>query len=792
MLSGNSSLICPNEDYSSGFENSKSVVIGGNTEFINAGGASVSNQDIANLLASSENTNLHNVIINQAPGTIIENQIFDGVNITLIDSPNSIIRGNTIMNIIENVVYGIYIGNSSGTVIENNVISELTANSKAYGIYTKDSADLEITNNQIFSLTTLDGPTIGIYQSGSGNTTVAANEIFMLSGSIAIGIDLRLIGGSQIVSSNSIRELTAEEVVGISSISSEFSIFGLIEFNIITTLLADQAGRNVYGIAVIGTNFHIINNEIADITVIANDKATAFGISISANTYQIINNLISNIYVETSLAYVTIFGIYIKFGSDPNSLVSDNKISSLTAKADTFATTAGIYCFNSSNFVMEYNPISNLQSSAYNSSSEAEILLLESNLGTFNFVEGSTNTISWSHDRLPTYNQFYLYRDNIGIDAGPWIDGDWLLSTKIMINTDLPVGSYINTILVIDTIVGLPPVTDTLIVNILPVFEPTLVFQSAPTHVELGTVDNFVIWEFVDNNPSYAEIYLNQLVIENPIWISGDPIVYNLDQLGEGEYNVSIFVYDLDGNSANTTVQLTVQDTLHPEIVGMAEEFVQQEIVTSNITWYLIDFNPDYFWLYANGTEVINGTWQSDVPIILSLYDMDLGLTNFTMEANDLYGHMSRSTIYVNVIDTLEPLLNEPFDIFFTEGDLDHNLVWIAEDLNPGNWTLFENGINYQNGTWQSRIPITINLDGYKWGRYNFTIFVHDFFNNTIVDIVIVDISLSSGHTYTQNTETKSTDRNIFEDINPIYLAAGGVVIGVATIGSVLRRRRGF
>lgn len=59
-------------------------------------------------------------------------------------------------------------------------------------------------------------------------------------------------------------------------------------------------------------------------------------------------------------------------------------------------------------------------------------------------------------------------------------------------------------------------------------------------------------------------------------------------------------------------------------------------------------------------------------------------------------------------------------------------------------------------------------------------------------DTVIVIVFLSSDHTYTENTETKPTNQNLFEIVNPVYLTAGGAVIGVATLGSVLRRRRGF
>ncbi|MCE7737079.1 MAG: hypothetical protein GPJ54_19490 [Candidatus Heimdallarchaeota archaeon] len=754
----------------------QTAIIEGNGNFINT--------PLLNAISSS----YENIVIQQAPSTIIEGLTLIGVNITLIDSPNSIIRDNIITGITGTVVYGIYISNSPDTLVVNNNIQGLNGTIDAYGIYIKDSLNVVIENNEISSLSTPDGDAYGIFSFGTGSVTITGNNVHHLSGIYVHGIDTRLNGGFDIVHSNIITDLSGESLSGIISSGTNQQSF---EMNTITRLITTSTGREVVGIALFGNDFTVSNNFINDLHTIGISKVFGYGILVNSETFTIVNNSISAISAFTVSDYVNVFGIYLESGSNPSNLVSNNVIEDISSDGITDAVTFGLYFYRSSNFMVEFNKILNLQAISPNGMLISEIFLLECNLANFNFIEGSTNSIIWSHDGITTHNQYYLYLDNVNIETNPWVDGARFGSTKVNINTDLPVASYENTILIVDTVNSIIPITDTITVNILPAFDPLLVDSVSP-QTELGLIDNFVIWEFVDNNPSYYEIFTNDLLVINSTWISGVPILYRVDHLGPDNYNFSIYVYDQDANSSNNTILVTIQDTLFPEISPFNDQKFEQEIISSNITWFLTDFNPDYFKLYANGTEVLNGTWQNQIPIIFSLFDWDLGLTNFTMEAHDLYGHVTKLAIFVSVVDTLEPLLNEPFDIFFDEGDLNIKLEWIAEDFNPGNWTLYENGVNYQNGTWESGVPITFSLDEYKWGKYNFTIFVHDAFGNTVADTVLVNVMLTSDSPYTKNTETKSTQQNLLDDIDPVYIAAGGVLIGVATIGSVLRRRRGF
>lgn len=736
-----------------------------------------------------------NIVIQQAPGTVIEGQTLVGVNITLIDSPNSIIRDNTITTVSGNIGYGIYIVNSNDTVIQNNVISDISGIVDAYGIYIQDSYNMVIEHNDIFLVSSpiSDGETMGIRSWGSGNATVIGNSIHELSGNYVSAIDLRLNSGLQnIIFSNSINDLSGIELRGVFSFGTNT---GIVESNTVTLLVTTPSGVSAHGIVLAGENFVILNNVVDDLRVNGANNLEAYGIFNSGSNFVAGNNSVSNIQATSTTGNVNVYGIYTELSNSPATLLTENQVNNVFGTATAAAAEAfvfGLYFWSSSIFTAEFNKITNIVATAPNAVVQSEIFLLESDLANFNFVEGSTYPIVWSHDELLNHNQYYLYLDNEYIDAKPWVDGNRYGSTKIAIDTQLPVGVYENSILIVDTVTGTIPVTDTVTVTIVPVFVPELV-NVIPPSSELGIPDNNIIWEFVDNNPSYYELFTDISLSVNSTWESGEPILYNVENLGAGIYNFTIIVYDLDGNSANDTLWVTLADTLIPEVLVVSESVYEQEVDTSNITWNLIDLYPDYFWVYANGSEVLNGTWENQVPVVFDLYGWDLGLTNFTLEAVDQYGNTGISTIWVTLVDNIEPFLSEPFDIFLDEGDTGVTLEWIAEDFNPRNWTMIENEVWYQNGTWESGEPISFNLDEYKLGKYNFTIFVSDQFGNTVADTVFVSVFLPEDHTYTRNTETKTTqDQNIFQDIDPVYIAAGAGGIGIITIGSILRRRRGF
>ncbi|MHA2030263.1 MAG: hypothetical protein ACW99Q_12775, partial [Candidatus Kariarchaeaceae archaeon] len=158
---------------------------------------------------------LDTVIIRDAPGTIIEGELFVGRNLTLINSPNSIIRNNTFQDIASvTSTFAIRLQNSSNSIIEGNDIRTISSTADTspavVGIEISQSNDIIVIDNRIQDLNAENpdqgitgifltevnrieiignrigklssgGDTYGIYARGSSEVVVINNEFLSLS-----------------------------------------------------------------------------------------------------------------------------------------------------------------------------------------------------------------------------------------------------------------------------------------------------------------------------------------------------------------------------------------------------------------------------------------------------------------------------------------------------------------------------------------------------------------------------------------------------------------------------------
>jgi len=184
--------------------------------------------ELNNQIGRISNKSIKSIEIQNAPGTVIENQTFDGVSIVIFNSPSSIVRNNTIRNIDDTPSCGffscIHLSNSSSSIIEKNLISNISSfvpsatiygifaersnyskihsntiqciaisssteadtlwfSSSIYGIYTKMNYELIIRNNMIRNLTVRNeapyssSNTYGIYLENCHRSNVSFNNL---------------------------------------------------------------------------------------------------------------------------------------------------------------------------------------------------------------------------------------------------------------------------------------------------------------------------------------------------------------------------------------------------------------------------------------------------------------------------------------------------------------------------------------------------------------------------------------------------------------------------------------
>ncbi len=89
---------------------------------------------------------------------------------------------------------------------------------------------------------------------------------------------------------------------------------------------------------------------------------------------------------------------------------------------------------------------------------------------------------------------------------------------------------------------------------------PNIISPTAVQYV-VNTTGNTITWTISDLNPGTLVLYKDGSIINTTSWMSGTPIVTNIDGLAEGIYNYTIMVTDGVGNTVSRTVLVTVTVT---------------------------------------------------------------------------------------------------------------------------------------------------------------------------------------------------------------------------------------
>lgn len=152
------------------------------------------------------------------------------------------------------------------------------------------------------------------------------------------------------------------------------------------------------------------------------------------------------------------------------------------------------------------------------------------------------------------------------------------------------------------------------------------------------------------------------------------------------------------------------------------------------------------------------------------------------------------SSVFITVGDLLSPIIKGPGKIFFNEGETGNSITWQVYDQNPGEYYIMENGIRVINGTWGPQISdqISVNIDILPWGFYNISLVVLDFYNNTVVDSLHVTVYAALEYNYPSGnySTSQTTVDNMFDNIDPTYVAGAGGVLMLIGAGYIFTRRR--
>ncbi len=259
--------------------------------------------------------------------------------------------------------------------------------------------------------------------------------------------------------------------------------------------------------------------------------------------------------------------------------------------------------------------------------------------------------------------------------------------------------------------------------------------------IDEGDITKNITWNPADANPQSFEIFDDSVSWQSGSW-DGSPIVAMLNTLTLGTHNITLAVWDAAGNTASDEVNVTVVDGTLPVIDSPANVTYNEGSTGHSITWNPTDSHPSSYAIYRDSVLVKSGTWNSSIEtILISIDSLQLGEYNYTLLVSDVGSNTAIDTVWVKVVDGTPPIVDNPADISYPEGDSGYSITWSPSDLHPMNYTIYLDGTPIKSGLWNSSSEtMMIPVDGHFIGVYNYTIALVDFGGNIAVDQVTVTV----------------------------------------------------
>jgi hypothetical protein len=146
--------------------------------------------------------------------------------------------------------------------------------------------------------------------------------------------------------------------------------------------------------------------------------------------------------------------------------------------------------------------------------------------------------------------------------------------------------------------------------------------------------------------------------------------------------------------------------------------------------------------------------------------------------------------------DGVAPVVENPDDISYEQGETGHSITWNATDQNPGGYMIFKDDVDVKHGFWNSSSEmITANVDDLNVGSHNYTIVFYEASGKSTSDTVMVDVSAPPVTTTTTTTSSTTTpppdgfDLSQFLSENMLLIGLGGGVVVLVILIVVLKKR---
>ena len=607
--------------------------------------------------------NLHvPITVIDSPNSIIKNNQISSFDTTLYtygillsNSPNSEIAYNTIYNITStsNSVSGIHLINSSGTIINNNTIEKITSTSSyfddprdVYGIRLHDSTDVPIIKARIKDLSS-NGNGYGVFIDSSGRNKINQSHIKEINSKASYGV-FSEDSQTMVINDTSILNLVSSSraAYGISLKDGPDSEISLNHINTLDALLGEGCG--VYLDSCTGT--FIGNNTIQSLS----SYSTTYGLCITAsNSIEVEWNEISDLISSNSEAY----GIFVD-GSDILT-VERNKISDLSPSY-------GLYFLECNHTTISENEVSNVQDWIYIDETSHDVQYSENTvdgqtlmLQIFNrpadiiVEEGNTsNYIVWSAVD-PLAQSYSIFKDSEFVTSEPWASGEQIVHN---LNYSLPMGQYSYKIILTESSGN--QIVDVVKVSVIEMDLPQILSSPGDIYLSFGAPDQVLSWTLTDAYPATYSIYVNGTESVFDSWNSSEPITFNVSILGITEYTVFNCTLIASDSSGNEIIDIVLVFVFDIEIRTDMPAYIQYEQETTgqllNLNWTVYSNESGFYIIYQdNGTIstiIDSGAFTPGEPILyqIEIDDLAVGVYEYRLVVGQDIENSVTVTVYAN------------------------------------------------------------------------------------------------------------------------------------------------
>jgi len=175
------------------------------------------------------------------------------------------------------------------------------------------------------------------------------------------------------------------------------------------------------------------------------------------------------------------------------------------------------------------------------------------------FVDATGQTIEWEvSDKNP--DTYILYVDGEEFATGTWENGTLAINVD-----DIEEGEHTLLLTIFD--IDGNYVEDVVLVLVINDDTDPTIEDADDVVYTVGTTGNEIVWDAEDEYPASYAISFNGSITAEGSW-GGARIIFDVDGLAVGTYEYSITVYDMSGNSASSSANVTVLPVIPPEEAG--------------------------------------------------------------------------------------------------------------------------------------------------------------------------------------------------------------------------------